>query len=155
MAEFPAQQPAFLGDWNYHSSNSAPPATSQIRLNNNVQKNSTLMFVDKITVNGINATEYLTGIKPDNTVRLHDKVDASKWHTFFITATPTDKGSYFEFPIAWEAGGAILSQQRVTFEIASTKVRPVGNPADRQRRQRQRRHRQSQECQRAGHSLTV
>jgi hypothetical protein len=126
--EFPAQQPAFLGDWNYHSANGVPPALNQIRLNNSVQKNATLMFVDKITVNGIDATEYLTQIGVDNTVRLRDKVDASRWHTFFVTAPPTDKGSYFEFPIAWQAGGTILAQQKVTFEIASTKVNAVGIP---------------------------
>jgi len=112
-----ADVPAFLGEWNFQNTITAPPATGQIRLNNATQKNATLMFVSEATANSMDAVAFLTSITQDHLVRLRDKDDAAKWQSFLITGVPIDRGVYVEYPVTWQAGGTNLATQRINLDV--------------------------------------
>jgi hypothetical protein len=119
MAEdlIPTLLPAFMSEWMFFTTTSAPPATGQVRLNHSTQKNATLMWIHSITANGNDASVYLATVDAGEVIDITDKDDPAKWQRYSVTAQPTNKGSYVEVPVVWNAGGSNVVQQRVTLTL--------------------------------------
>lgn len=101
-----AQQPAFLSEWNFVVTITAPPTTGQVRMNSNNQKNATLLWLHNITSNGIDATFRLAVLKVGDVIRLTTNSDATKWNEYTVSAAPVNRTTYWEYPVLWQAGGA-------------------------------------------------
>jgi hypothetical protein len=108
MADFPAQQPAYMGEWVFNGSTSAPPANTQLRLNNSSEKNATAIYISNLTVNGINATDFLMSLITGCSIRLENKNDPTKWHVYAITSDPISQSGYVELKAVWQSGSTAL-----------------------------------------------
>lgn len=120
MAEDPPRPtllPAFLSEWNFVTTMTPPTTSGQVRMNNNNQKNVTLLWIDEVTANGNDATPYLAALKTGKDIRLNDITDPAKWQTYTVTANPIDKGTYVECPVIWKAGGLTLLAARVVIDL--------------------------------------
>ena len=62
MADYPTMLPAFMGEWEFVNTTTPPPANAQLRLNNGGQDKATLLWVNNISFNGIDASAWLMGI---------------------------------------------------------------------------------------------
>jgi hypothetical protein len=111
-----------MSEWTFWNTITAPPATGQVRLNHSTQKNATLMWIHKFTVNGNDATPYLTTIKQSTVLHLRDKDDVAKWQDFTVSGPPVLKTDYWEYPVIWQAGGIALVQQRIFVDIPTAHV---------------------------------
>lgn len=118
----PTLLPAFISEWMFSTAMTPPTATGQVRFNNNNQKNVTTIWIDKLTVNGNDATPYLTSLKTGTDVRLTDIADAAKWQSYTLTAVALDKGTYVECPVVWKAGGLTLLATRVVVDLPVVSV---------------------------------
>jgi hypothetical protein len=103
--EFPAQQPAFLSEWNFVTATGAPPLTTEVRLNQTSQKAANRLRIHKITANGIDASIQLDVVKIGDVIKLHDLNDTTKWHDFAVTAAPIKQVDYWDYPVNWQTGG--------------------------------------------------
>jgi len=120
--EIPVQQIAFISEWQFSTAMTPPTTTGQVRFNNNNQKNVTLIWIDKVTVNGNNASVYLGSLKNGSDIRLNDKADPAKWQSYTLTAAPLDKGTYIECPAIWKAGGLTLLAARLIVDLPLVEV---------------------------------
>ena len=125
--EFPAMQPAYMGEWTFINTVTPPPANTQLRLNNGGQDKATRIYVSNITVNGINATDFLMGLIPGCSVRLVTKGDATKWQSYAISGEPIQQSGYVELTVTWLAGGTNLAQAAVMFTPIAMMVRATGS----------------------------
>ena len=115
--EIPAQQIGFISEWQFMGTVTAPPATGQVRLNHSTQKNATMMWIHRITINGNDASVYLQTVKQSTVLRLRDKDDQTKWQSFTVSGTPVNKTDYWEYPVIWQAGDQPVAQQRIFIDI--------------------------------------
>ena len=122
----PAQQPAFLGEWAFVTTYTAPPSTGQVRINNATQTAATLLWVHEVTANGLDAIGILSQLVPGHVLDMHDKDDPLKWQHYVVTAPPIDKGTYWEIPVAWLKGGNAVTQQRIMFSCVGIRVAVTG-----------------------------
>jgi len=110
-------QMALIGEWQFINTLTAPPASGQLRLNQTIQKNATLMWVHKTSATGLNATAQLAEVKEFDELRIQDKDEPDKWHVYAVNGTPVSATSHMQFPVAWVRGGLDVPQQRLTFEV--------------------------------------
>ena len=125
----PTQQPYFINEWTFSNTTAPPPTFGQIRLNSGGQTNATLIYAHKTTVNSNDASSWLTSLGPGQIVMLRDKTDPTKWQQFLVTGPSVAKTDYWEVPITWMSGGAVLAQQRVYFENPGIQVSVTGTAA--------------------------
>jgi hypothetical protein len=126
----PAQQPAFLSQWNFVTATGAPPLTAETRLNQTSQKAANRLRIHKITANGIDASILLDVVKIGDVINLHDLNDATKWHDFVVTAAPIKQTDYWDYPVSWQAGGGVnLSAGKIMIDLPfidiAYQVRPM------------------------------
>ena len=109
---------AVLGEWQFIDTTTPPPSSGQIRLNQEVQKNATLMWISKTTATNANATNALLAINAGEKLQIADKDEPTKWQTYVVTGTPAPTTTtHMEFPIAWVSGGLEVPEQRIIIEV--------------------------------------
>ena len=124
----PTQRPAFMGEWTFNNTTTPPPATSQLRLNDGGQNKATAIFVNNISFNGVNAASWLMEMIPGCSIRIQDKVDATKWQSYAITGEPVANTGYVELKTTWLAGGPnVASGQNIMLSFIAVAVRVTSN----------------------------
>ena len=87
----------------FNATTTAPPASTQIRMNNASQTAATTLWVSKDDFNGLDVSVGLAKILPGHQIYLQDYDDASKWVKYNVTAA-VDSGVYHTFTIAYQSG---------------------------------------------------
>lgn len=126
MADIPAQHIAFLGEWTFINVTAPPPASQQLRLNDGGQNKATLIYVSTLTVNSIDATQYLMGLTPGCVIHLETKGDPTRWQNYTITGEPVTNAGYVQLTVTWLAGAANLAQTSVILNTVAVAVRATG-----------------------------
>jgi Phage tail repeat like/Chaperone of endosialidase len=99
-----------------------PASSANIRFNSATYTAVTKVWVHQITSLGKDNGNAFTLIDTGNRLFIQDKDDATKYASFDVSATPIDKGAYWEFPVTFRAQGTALAAQRVLFNVATKGV---------------------------------
>jgi len=75
--------------YNSNTTTLAPPGTSQIRFNNAVQSNATLIYISHLTRDGIDIDEFLTLINNLSIIYIQDQNSSLNYIKYSVTGTPT------------------------------------------------------------------
>jgi hypothetical protein len=88
-----------------------PPPSGDVRFNNfATQSAATILYIHKVTTNGVDGTAVLTALLKQNAqILIQDKNDATKFTKFNITADATFADPTFSVPVASIASGANIA----------------------------------------------
>lgn len=116
-----------LLQYDFSSATTEPPTSNQVRFNAGHPYTAvTKVWVRPQTTDGIDAYRYLLALATGTRLVIQDKNDHSLYVTYTLTASPIDKTSYVEFPVAWGSnGGALLNNQAVLLAVAASTTVPA------------------------------
>lgn len=89
-----------------------PPNAAHIEFNNVDQKAATKMWVDNNTSPGTDVSNLLNFTRTNDELYLQDKTDATKYQVYKLSGAPVLKTGYIEFPIVWQRGGTVISNNQ-------------------------------------------
>jgi hypothetical protein len=128
----PPRSTATLLAYDWNSTTSPPPTSSQLRLDAPAPYTAvTTLWARLITSDGIDATRLLLAIQPETRLIVQDRNDSALYVDLATTGPAMDQGGYVAIPVAWRAnGGALLSNQAVLLAIGQreTTAGPEGPP---------------------------
>lgn len=115
---------ATTGEWTFHASTSAPPASGQVRFDQvsalagpqpalEGQSAATKVWINNVTATSIDAKRLLGLQKKGTMLLIQDKDDSSKFMEFELASDPIDNITYWEFPVTFKQGGGNLPEQRI------------------------------------------
>lgn len=116
-ATFPFSAMVYREDYLFSGTTTGAPGGGQVRLNNSIQNNATIMWLHYVTSPGLDIKRHLLDmLKPGSHLDLQDKDNSIKNVAFNITGAPIDKTTYVEIPVQ-NTGGVAVSPQRVIVSI--------------------------------------
>jgi hypothetical protein len=121
------------GTWTYTAGNNtmADPANGKYRTDQSTFSASTNIAISKQTYDNIDRTNVLKSLKAGDTIELQDKVNATNYARYTLSAAPTNNTTWFQLPVTWATGGGTApggnSQTLYTFQYGgATAVTPGG-----------------------------
>jgi|SRR5215831_8536879 len=84
----------------YNNNVAPPPASGQIRLNNVVYDQVSLLYIHKTSDNGIDLTNALATSHVGKKLYFQDKNDATRWVKYTVNAD-TDQGTYHQWGVTF------------------------------------------------------
>src|SRR5215471_6166094 len=110
----------------YSTNTVAPPATSQIRLDNTDQKLATKLWLDHIDLDGVDVTNFLAFLKSGDQLYTQDKNNSTTYDVFVMTADPVNQGTYTEFAVVWDHGTDTTMVNNQAAVVSSMKMGGTG-----------------------------
>lgn len=102
--------------YTFSSNIAEPPTSGQIRLDSADQTQATKLWMSEMTGEGVDIANFVNALGSVARLYVQDKNDAASWREYDVTSL-LDKGSYVEWVVTYEGGGAPLPNQdcRVVF----------------------------------------
>src|SRR5262245_50792456 len=118
-------------EYTFSTDTTAPPASAHIELDNTDQTAATKLRIDDITANATDVHNLLTLYAAGDTIYLQDKDDSTRYQVYHVVdPVPARIGTYTEFNIVWDRGGAtpIANNARVLLALARAGVEGPPGP---------------------------
>lgn len=109
-------------EYMFDTGTTEPAGSANIRFDSATYSAVTKVWVHEITSLGKDNANAFTLIDTNHRLFIQDKDDATKYVSFNVSATPIDKGAYWEFPVTFRSQGTVLAAQRVLFNVATKPV---------------------------------
>jgi len=98
--------------YTFSANTAEPPGSNQVRINGATLAATTKIWADRLTTDGIDATNAILTFHPGDRAYVQDKNDASCFARYDLTAAPIAKSGYLELPVVlFEAGVALNGGQ--------------------------------------------
>jgi hypothetical protein len=102
------------GLWNFNAlstDTSTAPVTGRFRTNTGTVGNATQVAIHAITLQGIDRADVLRSMLVDDIIQAQDSLVSTSWARYVLQSLPIDKGGWFQFYVALEATGNVLSRE--------------------------------------------
>src|SRR5262249_26089295 len=123
------------GIWNFNQTSTdttTAPTSGRFRTNTGNAASATQMAIHRIGVNGIDRADTLRTQRSGDIIKLQDKANADSWARFTLTSNPIDNSTWFQFNVAFDAGGGTApgNNQEIIFTFAAGSGGGGGGIAD-------------------------
>ena len=100
----------------FNAATTEPITGNQLRINNASQTLATKLWVAETSVDGMDVTTGLARVLAGHQLYMQDFDDASKWVKYSVTVDGVDKGTYWEYTVAYHSGPATVPYQKIEFQ---------------------------------------
>jgi hypothetical protein len=91
------------------------PGNGLFKWNNATQASATFLYFDNQTVDAISLTTFYASLGSSGFIYLQQSDDATKWQLWKWTSTPTDGTGYRKFPVALQASGGSIADNKTVY----------------------------------------
>jgi len=116
----PAVRASPILAFDFSSTTTPPPTSSQVRFNAATPTATTALYVRFVTSDGMDAYWVLRNLAVGALVTIQDKNDHTVYAQFKVTNAAIDQGSHIEIPVAWVQNlGAFVNNQAILLLASS------------------------------------
>jgi hypothetical protein len=99
--------PSSLFKYNYGSTPTPPPNSSQVRTNTTLAADTTTIWVHRVDNGNVDNKYFLMGLKAGDQLYVQDIDNADSHAIFTLLDDPIDNGSYVTFNVVFSNGGGV------------------------------------------------
>lgn len=100
----------FNDAWRFSTSTvDADPGSGRFRFNNATQSSATFIYISEESRNGVDFSNIIAGLTNGDRLYIQEGSDATRFHLFVVTGSPTDATTYYKIPVTVEDSGADLT----------------------------------------------